>query len=104
MYISYQRITLVYDFKARNSVNIFQMVVLFYDKKEYRTESKVLSLSTQGELKRGNFRSYIGQKTKAKKKKKELNQSYQECNVGRVKKRKRQKLYWLENESQKKKN
>ena len=80
------------------------MVVLFYDKKEYRTESKVLFLSTEGELKRGNVRSYIGQKTKAKKKKKkELNQSYQECNVGRVKKRKRQKLYWLENESQKKK-
>ena len=46
MTISYQRITLAYDFKARNSVCIFQMVVSFYGKTEYRTKSKVLSLST----------------------------------------------------------
>ena len=65
MTISYQRMTLAYDFKARNSVYIFQMVVMFYGKTEYPTEGKVLSLSTQGVSKRENVKSYIEQKTKA---------------------------------------
>ena len=73
MTISYQRMTL------NGSLVLWQNGI---SDRKY-----MLSLSTQGELKRENVRSYIGQKTKAlinlntlsaRKKFKKLNQSYQD--------------------------